>query len=78
MGPRELWRGPQLLTNPVYAGAFVFGRTRQEKHVGANGQLHVKTIEVPMEEWSVCMPDHHPGYVSWKSISPTASACGRT
>ena len=56
----------KLLTNPVYAGAFVFGRTRQEKHVDANGQLHVKTIEVPMEEWSVCMPDHHPGYVTWE------------
>jgi len=56
----------KLLTNPVYAGAFVFGRTRQEKHVDADGQLHVKTIEVPMEEWSVCLPDHHPGYVSWE------------
>jgi len=56
----------KLLTNPVYAGGFVFGRTRQEKHVDANGQLHVKTIEVPMEDWSVCLPDHHPGYVSWE------------
>jgi DNA invertase Pin-like site-specific DNA recombinase len=56
----------KLLINPVYAGAFVFGRTRQEKHVDANGQLHVRTLEVPIEEWSVCMPDHHPGYVSWE------------
>jgi len=56
----------KLLTNPVYAGAFVFGRTRQEKRVDAHGQLHVKTIEVAMEEWSVCLPDHHPGYVSWE------------
>ena len=56
----------KLLTNPVYAGAFVFGRSRQEKRVDANGQLHVKTIEVPMEEWSVCLPGHHPGYVSWE------------
>jgi len=56
----------KLLTNPVYAGAFVFGRSRQEKRVDANGQLHVRTIEVPMEQWSVCLPDHHPGYVSWE------------
>jgi DNA invertase Pin-like site-specific DNA recombinase len=55
----------KLLTNPVYAGAFVFGRTRQEKHVDASGELHVRTLEVPIEEWSVCLPDHHPGYVSW-------------
>jgi DNA invertase Pin-like site-specific DNA recombinase/transposase len=56
----------KLLTNPVYAGAFVFGRTRQEKHVDANGELHVRTLEVPIEEWSVCIPDHHPGYVTWE------------
>lgn len=56
----------KLLTNPVYAGAFVFGRSRQEKRVDANGQLHIKTIEVPMEQWSVCLPGHHAGYVSWE------------
>ena len=21
---------------------------------------------MPIEEWSVCLPDHHPGYVSWE------------
>jgi excisionase family DNA binding protein len=56
----------KLLTNPVYAGAFVFGRTRQEKHVDANGEVRVRTFEVPIEEWSVCLPDHHPGYVTWE------------
>jgi DNA invertase Pin-like site-specific DNA recombinase len=55
----------KLLTNPVYAGAFVFGRTRQERRVDASGEVHVKTIEVPIEQWSVCLPDHHPGYVTW-------------
>lgn len=44
----------KLLTNPVYAGAFVFGRTRQEKHIDTDGQVHVKTIELPMEQWSPC------------------------
>src|SRR5450432_1454940 len=61
----------KLLTNPVYAGAFVFGRTRQEKHVDANGELHVRTLEVPIEEWSVCLPDHHPGYVTWDEYLAT-------
>jgi len=28
--------------------------------------VKVRTVEVPMEEWSVCIPDHHPGYVSWE------------
>jgi len=61
----------KLLTNPVYAGAFVFGRKRQEKRLGADGRVQVKTIEVPMEQWSVCLPEHHPGYVSWEEYLAT-------
>ena len=56
----------KLLTNPVYAGAFVYGRSRTEKRVDTNGQLRVKTVQVPLEEWSVCLPEHHPGYVTWQ------------
>lgn len=61
----------KLLTNPVYAGAFVFGRKRQEKRLGADGCVQVKTIELPMEQWSVCLPEHHPGYVSWEEYIAT-------
>jgi excisionase family DNA binding protein len=60
-----------LLTNPAYAGAFVFGRTRTEKRVDEHGQVRVRTMEVPLEEWSVCLPDHHPGYVSWPDFLAT-------
>jgi DNA invertase Pin-like site-specific DNA recombinase len=54
-----------FLTNPAYAGAFVYGRTRTEKHLGADGRVCRRTVQVPVEQWSVCIPDHHPGYVSW-------------
>ncbi len=60
-----------ILTNPSYAGAFVFGRTRQEKHLDAEGKVKATTIEVPIEEWSVCLPEHHPGYVSWDEYLAT-------
>jgi excisionase family DNA binding protein len=54
-----------FLTNPAYAGAFVFGRTRSEKSLGPDGRVRARTVELPREEWSVCIPEHHPGYVSW-------------
>src|SRR3954452_21630141 len=54
-----------LLSHPAYAGAFVFGRTRREKTIGPDGQLRVRDVEVALEEWSVCLPEHHPGYVPW-------------
>ncbi|HEU4905376.1 MAG TPA: recombinase family protein [Solirubrobacterales bacterium] len=60
-----------FLTNPAYGGAFVFGRKRQEKRLDSEGNVKVRTVEVPMEEWSVCIPDHHPGYVSWDEYLAT-------
>ncbi len=54
-----------FLTNPAYAGAFVFGRKRREKRLDADGRVRVRDVEVPLEEWSVCLPEHHPGYVTW-------------
>jgi excisionase family DNA binding protein len=60
-----------FLTNPSYAGAFVFGRTRQEKRLDAAGEVKVTTLDVPIEEWSVCLPEHHPGYVSWEEYLAT-------
>jgi excisionase family DNA binding protein len=29
------------------------------------------TVQVPLEQWSVCLPDHHPGYVSWDEYLAT-------
>jgi hypothetical protein len=49
-----------FLTNPSYAGAFVFGRTRQEKRLDAAGKVKVTTLEVPIEEWSVRLPARAP------------------
>jgi len=60
-----------FLTNPAYAGAFVFGKTRQHKRLDDQGRVRVKVIELPVEQWSVCLPEHHPGYVSWDEYLAT-------
>jgi hypothetical protein len=54
-----------FLTNPVYAGAFAFGRTRVEKRLDEAGRLVLRTRHVPRAEWGVLIP-HHPGFVSWE------------
>ena len=56
-----------LLSNPVYAGAFVFGRTKVERRVDEAGKVVTRIREVPLEEWEVCIPDHHPGFISWET-----------
>jgi DNA invertase Pin-like site-specific DNA recombinase len=55
----------QALRNPAYAGAFVFGQTRTEKHLDAAGRLVTRTRALPMHEWAVLIRDHHPGYITW-------------
>ena len=60
-----------FLTNPAYAGTFAFGKKRQEKRLGPDGRVRIKTIELPVEAWSVCLPEHHPGYVSWDEYLAT-------
>jgi DNA invertase Pin-like site-specific DNA recombinase/predicted DNA-binding transcriptional regulator AlpA len=57
-----------LLTNPAYAGAFVFGRTRTEKRVDpVTGAVHSRDRLVPREQWEVLICDHHPGFISWET-----------
>ena len=60
-----------FLTNPAYAGAFVFGRRRDEKRLDANGRLMKRTRELPREEWAVLIPGHHPGFVTWERYERT-------
>ena len=56
----------QFLTNPAYAGAFVFGRTRTEKHIDpSTGKVASRVRVLPQQDWEVLIPGHHPGYVDW-------------
>jgi excisionase family DNA binding protein len=56
-----------LLTNPCYAGAFVFGRNRTEKRLDAAGRVIARTVALPRGQWTVLIPDHHPGFISWQT-----------
>ena len=54
-----------FLTNPAYAGAYVFGRTRTEKRLDASGKVVSRDRMLPQEEWEVLITGHHPGYLDW-------------
>jgi len=60
--PLEHSRVLQVLHNPRYAGAYVYGRTRQRK----GGRMAYRKL--PREEWEVFFPDAHPGYISWEEF----------
>jgi hypothetical protein len=51
----------QVLHNPRYAGAFVYGRTRT-RHLPDGG---ISVIRMPKSEWQFVMQGMHPGYIDW-------------
>jgi hypothetical protein len=57
-----------ILTNPIYAGTHVFGRTKYEKYVGPDGRLQVKSRQVAREEWPIVIHNHHEPYISWDTF----------
>jgi DNA invertase Pin-like site-specific DNA recombinase len=56
-----------LLTNPVYAGAYVYGRTRRERYVATDGTIQQRIRRLPRAEWGVLLPNHHEGFIDWET-----------
>jgi DNA invertase Pin-like site-specific DNA recombinase len=54
-----------LLHNPLYAGAYVYGRRPTEVAVIEGHAVKRQRSAQPAEEASVFIQDHHPGYISW-------------
>lgn len=57
-----------ILSNPCYAGAYVFGRRRTRRTVDADGTVRTRTQELSREDWEVCIHEHHPGYIDWETF----------
>jgi excisionase family DNA binding protein len=66
------WRLPRynsvhrILTNPVYGGAYVFGRTASRTVMEAGRKVVKVGVRRRPEEWGVLIPDHHEGYITWQ------------
>ena len=55
-------RARNILRNPRYTGAFVYGQYRTRKKADGAGRT---TARLPKEEWHTFMPGAHPGYIEW-------------
>jgi len=55
-----------VLENPVYAGAYVFGRTESRTIIVDGQARRTASHAKPREQWSIVIPDHHPGYITWE------------
>jgi len=70
-----LWKTPvyhtlhHILTNPVYAGAYAFGRRGTTVALAEGRKRMIRTIRRRADSWEVLIKDHHEGYISWEEFA---------
>ena len=57
-----------ILTNPVYAGAYAYGKSRCERYVDEHGVVKKRMRHLPIAQWAVLIPDHHSGFIDWATF----------
>ena len=66
--PADSARVINILKNPAYAGAYVYGRRRQDPLRRQPGSDRIGTAAVAPEDWSICLRDAHPAYLDWNEF----------
>src|SRR5262249_22791184 len=69
-----VWRLPaynivhNILTNPIYAGAYAFGRTTSRVSIEGGRKRIRRGVHRPMAEWDVLIKDYHAAYITWEEF----------
>jgi excisionase family DNA binding protein len=54
-----------ILKDPTYAGIYAYGRTKRRVVLKDGHKRVVRQRRGLSDEWEVCLPAHHDGYVTW-------------
>jgi DNA invertase Pin-like site-specific DNA recombinase len=54
-----------VLKNPVYAGAYAYGRSKTVVRLEAGQKQVRRQVQRRREDWAVLILDHHEGYIDW-------------
>src|SRR5258705_11797450 len=52
-----------VLSNPAYAGAYAYGKSRREVSLDVTGARKKRVRKLPRSQWSVFIPNHHEGFI---------------
>ncbi len=82
--PTRLWSGEQkgevvwrplrhgrvieMLHNPCYAGAYVYGRSKVQPYWENSQATRVKRHKVKPENWPIILHQAHPAYITWEQF----------
>jgi DNA invertase Pin-like site-specific DNA recombinase len=73
------WRRPNqtalqnILTHPIYAGAYVYGRSCQSQ----KARQQRRPSRLPRSEWLVLLRDRYPAYISWEQFEANQLRLGQ-
>lgn len=71
-GPRLRWSLPTyqriltILQHPIYAGAYVWGRSYRKTQIVDGRARRVSRRRTNPADWPVLLRDHHEGYITWE------------
>lgn len=73
-GGELLWKPPsasaiyEMVGNPAYAGAFVYGRRPTDPTRRRAGRPATGHVRKPLAEWATVIRDAYPAYISWEQF----------
>jgi excisionase family DNA binding protein len=73
------WRSPvyatirHILINPVYAGAYAFGRQIVSVKIENGRKRTVRRVRRNWSDWEILIKEHHEGYISWNEYERNQS-----
>jgi len=76
---KMVWKLPgyaslhSMLTNPIYAGAYVYGRRETRTKIVDSHARKSAGHRKPQSGWRVLIKDHHPSYLSWEEYERNQS-----
>jgi hypothetical protein len=57
-----------ILHNPAYAGAYVYGRKTLDPAQRTPAHPHGGRVELPVDKWDICLHNRYPAYISWEEF----------
>jgi DNA invertase Pin-like site-specific DNA recombinase len=66
-----------ILTNPVYAGAYVYGKSRHERMLNEEGKIKQRSRKLPQSQWAVLIHEHHQGYIDQATYEANQERIGK-
>lgn len=71
-GRSVVWKLPgyaavnKMLCNPIYGGAYAYGRTKTVVRIESGRKKNLKGQRVERQDWQILIPAHHEGYIEWE------------